>query len=42
MCGIAGFLNPGNNHQKTEKEKYEILRKIIKLIEIVWLELIRK
>ncbi|MEE0532292.1 MAG: asparagine synthase (glutamine-hydrolyzing), partial [Anaerostipes hadrus] len=28
MCGIAGFLNPGNNHQKTEKEKYEILRKM--------------
>ena len=28
MCGIAGFLNLGNNHQKTEKEKYEILRKM--------------
>ena len=28
MCGIAGFLNPGNNHQKTEKEKYEIIKKM--------------
>ena len=28
MCGIAGFLNPGNNNQKTEKETYEILKKM--------------
>ena len=28
MCGIAGFLNPRNNDKKTEKEIYQILRKM--------------
>ena len=28
MCGIAGFLNPGKNDQKTEKENYKILKKM--------------
>ena len=28
MCGIAGFLNPRNNDKKTEKEIYQILKKM--------------
>ena len=28
MCGIAGFLNPRNNDKKTEKEIYQILKRM--------------
>ena len=28
MCGIAGFLNSRNNDKKTEKEIYQILKKM--------------